>query len=297
MRAVDVTKPSWSSSSFLLYAGGFAVLAAAGWGLQVTESGYGDAAFVGWSALVLVVLELIAFAFRSRGEWIAAGTFIFAAVIAWGIFVGAVFSWWGWLADQDNAFDGFHVGNLLLALLVLADARVARWLFRFPLLVAIEASVAWYFVTDLISNGGGWSAIVTFVVGIVYLIVGSTVDRGPRRPYGFWWQLASGALIGGALLYFWHSSTGDWILIAIAGLVYVGLGARLGRSTWTVFGALGLFAAAVYFTRKWTGLDISLFTEGPQHIRDWVPPVVLAVLGFLYVALGLLVERRGVEAA
>lgn len=290
-------KPSWSSSSFLLYAGGLVVLAAAARGLQVTQDGYGDAGFAGWSALVLAVLQAIAFSFRRRGEWIAAGMFAFAAVVAWAIFLGALFSWWGWLPDQKNAFDGFHVGLLLLLLLVLVQDVVMRRLFGFPLLVAIQAFVGWYFVTDLVSNGGGWSAIVTFIVGVVYLIVGSTVDRGPRRPYGFWWQLASGLLIGGGLVYFWHASAGDWILIGIAGLVYIGLGARLGRSSWTVLGALGLLAVAAYFIRRWSGLDVGFLTEGPARLRPWVAPLVLAFLGFLYVALGLLIERRRTEAA
>jgi hypothetical protein len=294
---VGVLKPSWSSSSFLLYAGGFVVLAAAARGLQVTQDGYGDAGFVGWSALVLAVLQMFAFSFRRRGRWIAAGMFAFAAVVAWAIFLGALFSWWGWLPHPKNAFDGFHVGLLLLLLLVLMQTVVMRRLFGFPLLVAIRAGVGWYFVTDLVSNGGGWSAIVTFVVGVVYLIVGSAVDRGPRRPYGFWWHLASGLLIGGSLLYFWHSSAGDWILIGIAGLIYIGLGARLGRSSWTVLGALGLLAVAAYFIRRWSGLDIGFFTEGPAHLRTWVAPVVLAVLGFLYVVLGLLIERRRAEPA
>jgi hypothetical protein len=65
---VDVPKPTWSSASFLLYAGGFTVLAAASTGLQVAGKGYGDAGFVGWAALVLVVLALIAGLFRQRGE-------------------------------------------------------------------------------------------------------------------------------------------------------------------------------------------------------------------------------------
>jgi hypothetical protein len=291
---VGVAKPSWSSSTFLLYAGGLVVLAAAALGLQVTEHGYGDAGFVGWSALVFAVLLAIAYGFRRRGDWVAGGVFAFSSVVAWGIFIAALFSWWGWLPHEQHPFDGFHVGLLLLELLVLAQAFALRRAFGFPLLVAAQAAVGWYFVTDLVSNGGGWSAVVTFVVGVVYLIVGSTVDRGPRRPYGFWWHVASGLLIGGAMLHFWHSSAGDWILIGIAGLVYIGLGARLGRSSWTVLGALGLFLVAAYFIRRWSGLDRAFFSffGGPAHVKEWVAPVVLAVLGFLYVALGLLVGRR-----
>jgi hypothetical protein len=288
---VDVPKPTWSSGSFLLYAGGFTVLAAASSGLQVAGKGNGDAGFVGWSALVLAVLALIAGMFRRRGDWLAAGIFAFATVIAWAVFLGALFSWWGWLAHQGNPFDGFHPSVLLLVLLVLAGALAALSRFRFPLLVAVACVTAWYFVTDLVSNGGGWSAIVTAFVGVFFLVVGSTVDRGPRRPYGFWLHLAAGLAIGGGLVYFCHTSDWDFAVVAVGGLLYVALGRRLGRSSWTVIGALGLFAAAAHFTIQWSDYQFA-FLQPQSAYRTWVPPVVLAFLGFLYVALGLLAERR-----
>lgn len=292
---MEARRPRWSSASFLLYAGGLVVLAAAAWGLQATGSRAGDVAFVGWSALVLAVLVSVALAFRRRDEWLAAGVFAVAGVVAAAIFLGSVFAWWGWLGNEGGPFDGFHVGNLVLLLLVLAGARTALLLFAFPLLVGLQALVVWYLVTDLLSNGGGWSAVVTFLVGVAYLVVGSTVDRGPRRAHGFWCHLAAGLLVGGALLYFWHSTAGDWILVALGGLVFVGLGSRLGRSSWTVLGALGLALAAAYVARRWAGIELALFTEGPRQLRPWVPPVVLAALGVVYVALGLAAERRRSE--
>jgi hypothetical protein len=213
-------------------------------------------------------------------------------VIAWGVFVAALFSWWGWIADEiDSPFDGFHVGVLLHVLLVLVAALVALGRFRFPLLVAVACLTSWYFVTDFVSNGGGWSAIVTAFVGAVFLLVGSTVDRGPRRPYGFWLHLAAGLALGGALVYFCHTSDWDFVVVAVAGLLYVALGRRLARSSWTVLGALGLFAAATHFTVQWADYRV-VFLEEQSPYRTWVPPVVLAFLGFLYVALGLLAERR-----
>jgi hypothetical protein len=63
---VDVRKPRWSNSSFLLYAGLFTVLAAATAAYAYLSNKYGDAAFAGWTALMLVVLALLALVLTRR---------------------------------------------------------------------------------------------------------------------------------------------------------------------------------------------------------------------------------------
>jgi hypothetical protein len=299
MRAMDVPRPRWTSSSFLLYAGGLTVLASAVAALEYLMGSYAKAAWAGWTALVFATLLAIAEAFRRRGHWITAGVFAFAAVAAWGFLVGALESWWGWLptTEQASPFSDFHLGTMSVELLILAGAVAARRVYRFPLLVLPACVAAWLLVTDVLSNGGDWSAVVTFFVGVVFLISGSTVDRGPRRPYGFWLHVAAGLAMGGSLLYFWHSSDAEWALVSVAGLVYVGLAARLGRSSWAVLGALGLAAAASHFAIEWTRTPVPFFEGGinPVEARGWVPPLVFAFVGFLYVALGLLVAQRRPE--
>jgi hypothetical protein len=61
-----------------------------------------------------------------------------------------------------------------------------------------------------------------------------------------------------------------------------------------VIGAVGLLAAAIHFTVDWWHRSIPFFGFGETTgaPRAWVPPVVLAVLGFVYVALGAAVSRR-----
>jgi hypothetical protein len=56
-----------------------------------------------------------------------------------------------------------------------------------------------------------------------------------------------------------------------------------------VIGAAGLFGAAVHFSIDWTTGSFTFFM-GPTKL--WIPIVVAAVLGFLYVVLGLLAGRR-----
>ena len=61
----------------------------------------------------------------------------------------------------------------------LIAALVARQIFRFPLLMLIVVGLTWFFVTDLISGGGDWTAVVTFVIGLVVPGLGA---GGRQRP-------------------------------------------------------------------------------------------------------------------
>jgi hypothetical protein len=242
---------------------------------------------------------VLAVGLRRSARPVAAGLFAFSAVVAFGVFVGAVETWLGWLDDTDDAlFGGFDAALLVLALLTAGAAAVAVRTFRFPLLVAILALTLWYFVTDLVSNGGDWSAAVSMIVGVVLLVVGIVLDGGPLRPYGFWVHVAAGLLIGGGLLYFSHESDGDWLVIGIAGLVFIAVAARLARSSWAVLGAFGLLQTTTHFADKWgSGADffpflfpLSFFFAEDLDSGDdryWVAPLLYAALGLAFVTIGL----------
>jgi hypothetical protein len=294
---VDARKPVWTSSSFLVYAGGLTVLAAAVGALGYLSGSYGRGALAGWAFLVLAVLYVIAHAFRVRGRWLTSGIFAFASVVAWGFFVGALWIWFGWLSPHDFAslpFRGFKLGRLSLEALVLLAAFDDRRRFRFPFITSIIVFVGWLFVTDLVSGGGSWSAVVTLVVGLAYLGAGSASDR----PSAFWLHLGAGVLIGGSLLYWFHAGDFRWALIAVASLLYVGNAHRTGRSSWAVLGALGLLAASTHFASEWShapAVPLATLQTG-EAPRDWVPPLVFAFTGFLLVVLGLAVARRGSPA-
>jgi hypothetical protein len=285
---VDVLKPRWTSASFLLYLGAFTVLAAAVAAYAYLSTQYGDGAFVGWTALMLLPLAALGVVLARGGAWVAGGLFAWLTVVAVGSFVGAVFTWWGWHTAGATPFGGWHWSSWALSMIVVGTAATLLAATRFPLLVVPIVVLAWYVVTDFVSGGGSWSAVVTLVVGLVYLGVGRLVNR----VHGFWLEAVSGTLVGGALLYWWHSSTTDFALLAAAGVGFVWLGVLISRSSWAVLGALGLIAAAVHFAIDWTTGDLSFFT-GPTRV--WVPIVVAAVLGFLFVALGLLAARRRAE--
>ena len=285
---MEVRKPFWTEWSFLLYAGALTVLGAALAALSYLSDHYGKGAYVLWSLLPLAVLVAVARVFRSRGEWIAAGLFAVAATAMWVAFLAALETWWGWVPrDQQAPFDGWHWGLWLLFLLVIGASGAALRVYRFPLLMVFPLFSAYYLVTDVLSGGGSWSAVLTLAIGLVYLAIGVNVDRGPRRPYGFWLHLTAGLLIGGALFYWWHSSEADFALLATAGVVFVGISARTQRSSWAALGVAGFLVSTVHWVSDWTSV-FSIFTP----TRDWVPPLVYGVVGFFFVLLGLLVERR-----
>ncbi len=287
---MNVRKPNWTSSSFLLYFGGLTVLSAAGSSLAYLATQYGKGALTAWALLPLAVLLAVALMLRRRGEWIAAGVFAVGAVGMWVAFIGILFTWWGWNSNtnSNNAFEGWNWTLWLLLLLVIAAAAVALRTFRFPLLVVYVLWSVYLLVTDVISSGGNWSAVVTLLFGFVYLFVGLSVDRGPRNPYGFWWHLTAGLLIGGALLYWWHSSEADWALLATASVAYILLAGITWRSSWAVLGVGGFIAAATHWTLEWVDTGFSSLASD----RSWVPLVVFAVVGFFFVLLGLYLERR-----
>jgi hypothetical protein len=289
---VGVLKPVWTTSSFLIYLGGLIVLGSALVALSYLAGQYGDFAYVCWTLLVLVVLKAIALAARRRGLWLTGGIFGFATVLAFAAFVAALWKWFGWLPtlNPTSPFQGFHLGLLTLLLLVFIAAVSSLPIYRFPLIMLIVTATWAYFVIDLISGGGTWSAVVALLTGLFYLAVGAGIDATEQRPYGFWVHLAAAVLIGGALLYWWHSGDTHWALVAFFGFLYIGVGAGTRRSVWAVLGALGFLAATEHFASSWTSGGVQLGPEVPS--RDWVPSLVFAVVGFFFVALGLAAARR-----
>jgi hypothetical protein len=298
----------WSSASFLAYLGGITILAAilALLGIQSGEHGAGG--FVFWALLLFVVLAGAAEAARIRGHFVTGGLLAISAVASLVILVGAILDWFGWLPnthDDEVFFNGFNFWLLVIELIAVVAAAVALRRFRFPLLVLVLAAAIWSLVFDLLSNGGGWAAIVSIVVGLAFLLAGIAVDDGPSRPFGFWLHVAAGLAIGGGLLWFFHDGDFDWIVIAVIGLLYIALGHRLGRSSWVVLAGWGMLQTASHFAEKWSSFsDFFLFPlfpfvalagfdgEAEHHAHEWAGPVTFAVTGLVFIAVGLWLARR-----
>ena len=165
----------------------------------------------------------------------------------------------------DAPFEGFHVSHFVIELTLLIGAMVARQIFRFPLFVLLATGSAWFFVTDVLSSGGDWSATVTLVFGLTAMLFGVTVDR----VYGFWVHVVAGLTVGGAWLWFSHSSDADWILIGLASLVFVSIASGLGRSSYAVLGAFGLLLVTTHFVVKWFVTPFIPFFGDSESGRVW----------------------------
>jgi hypothetical protein len=288
LTGVKVVRAGWTSSSFLVYTGALLALVAAFAWQGVISADHSQGAFAGWSVLFYAVAEALALAFLARGRKLVAGLAAFVGVGLFAVMVGAFFDWFGWLDTGDGPFSGFHWGLLGLELLTLVAAFGAIRVFHFPFIVAIAAGLGWLFVTDLLSSGGNWSAVVTLLVGIALFFVGLGLD-GDSRPYGFWVHVVAGLTTGGALLYWWHSGDGEWALIIVTALVFIAVGAAARRSSYAVLGVVGLVLATGHYS---FGETFGIFRGDVGRPTTWAAPVAYLCLGLFLVVIGMLLHRR-----
>jgi hypothetical protein len=298
----------WSGASFLAYLGGLTIFFATGSLLGVLANDHGAAGFALLSLFVLAVSLVLAFTAKWNGHPVTAGLLALTTVLSVVVFVGSLLARFGWLDDPDLGFHGFHLALLVLELVAVIASAFALAIFRFPLLVLFLAGSAWYFGTDLISGGGDWTAIVPIAIGLLLLAVSLGIDASESRPYGFWLHVVAGLTIGGGLLWFFHDGTLDWIVVGLAGLLYIALGDAMTRSSWIVLGAWGFLQSAEFFADKWSNLGENFFflfpltyifpfglafeAEPEGHAHQWVGALVFVVTGLFFIVLALYIARR-----
>jgi hypothetical protein len=296
---VDVReiKPTWTSSTFLVYTGGLTVLIGGAIGALVYLSTQypGKGSIAAWTLLILVGLYAIAVAFLRRGFPIAAGIFAFSSVIAWAVLVGVLLSWMHFTRGSFNkSASQWSWARLLFELLILVAALVDLRLFRFPLIASISAVVGWVFVIDLFNGGRNFTLALTLLVGLAYFLGGSIGDK----PSAYWRHLMGGLLVGVPILVWCHTSTFEFAVVAFMALVYVAVGHATRRSSWAFLGTIGFFIVAVHFlVGSPTGIAANAANGRPPSISAWSFPLGFALLGFWLVLLGLLGRRLKDPAA
>jgi hypothetical protein len=303
---VSAIRVPWSSASFLVYLGGLTLFAALASLLAAQADDYGSGGFVGWALLVFLATESCALLLLVNGRRVTAGLLALSAVAAWVVFLGALLDWFGWLAHTDSPFAGFHVSHLFLELSLVFAAAAALAVFRFPLLVFPLAAGTWFFVTDLLSGGGDWSAVLSILAGLMLLSWAVAVDRGSTRPFAFWLHVVAGLTIGGGLLWLFHDGDWDWILIGVVALLYIWIGDRLVRSSWIVLGAWALLQTTAHFAAKWSAEALGAFfylfpfllvdafgnTSFGRETHPWAAALSFAGIAVVFILIGLLLARR-----
>jgi hypothetical protein len=300
-------KPIWTSATFLVYTGGLTVLLGGLAALGYLSGNYGEGAKAGWALLILVILYGIAHALRVRERPIAAGIFAFTSVIAWGAFIVFLFRWWGW-DGVDASINHWSWSRTLAILLILAAAWYDRRRFNFPFIRLISAVLGWVFIIDLLPAGGNKTAVFTLIVGLAYLLAGTIQNE----PSAFWLHLVGGLLIGGSILFWAHTSDGDYAVVAIVAFLFVILAYATKRSSWAVLGTIGFYIATIhYIVGSPTALAEGFFglgggesciatpagetctsTGSVGSVSPWSPALAFGLLGFFLVLLGLLGRRR-----
>jgi hypothetical protein len=293
---VAVHRAPWMTGSFLAYTGALTALVAAVAWLGVISDDHGQGTFAGWSVLFWALAEVLAFALLGRGHRVLAGLFGVVGLGLFALMIGAFFSWFGWL-PHDKPLGGFHIGILALQLIVLIAASMGLGIFRFPLFALVVAGLGWYFVTDLVSSGGNWSAWVTLFVGLFLFVMGLANDGGDTRPYGFWVHVVAGLTIGGALLYWWHSSDFQWALIIVVGLVFMAVGATIRRSSYAVLGTIGLVAATSHYAlgSGTSVIQVAGLRAETTTPASWAGPVAFLCLGLFLALVGMVLWRRDAD--
>jgi hypothetical protein len=291
-------RPAWSSTSFLLYTGAFAVAGSLGILLATLGEMHGSIALVGWSALFLALLLASAVAARHRAQHVLAGLSAFVAVGSFGVLLGSLLDAIG-LADDVDPFDrDFELAPLLIEAAVLVAALAAARAFRLPLLVLAASAAKVVLVLDTtagIFGLGGWVATAALLLGLAELGIALALEGGDRRSWAFWKHVSAALLIGGAAIWFLDGGDVGWVLIGLAALGYVALARSFGRSVWAVMGAVGLFLATTHFVDESYALVSAIPFYFPSEegggIELWQTALVYTALGVVYALLGLVLRQ------
>ena len=177
-----------------------------GAGSRTSPTRHGDAAYAGWALLVFALLAAVGTGSSRTAAPDHCRCLRVRRRVAFVAFVGALFTWFGWLGhDRPPAFTRLPRRAARLELLCArGDRRRAP---RLPLPAARAARrPARVAVRHRPALGRRrLVGVVTLFVGLVFLAWSrSRLDAGPRRPYGFWLHVGAGLLDRRQPPGFWH---------------------------------------------------------------------------------------------
>ena len=285
----DAVRPIWSSSSALVYSGGFVALFAATALIGIAGEEGGNWAALGAAVLAAAVSFALAELLARAERAIAAGV---AATFAVLFAVGAL----GVLLDLVGAFDltleDYQPASLLLEAAVIGGALLALRRYRAPLLVLPAAVTFWIAIADLgsLTSWGDAEELISLGAGAILAAAGLVLDRAGRQPYAFWLHTVGALAIGGALV----ALAGDsgWLLVGAIALAFIVGGYAFQRSSYTVLGAIGILIATTLFAVDPLGLVGGFFPFGAappdsDSLEGWQIALSYLFAGMLLAGIGV----------
>jgi len=181
------------------------------------------------------------------------------------------------LDEFSGAVFGIGLATVAAALVAFAATR-----FAFALALVVGAGLSTVqLLTPAWGTGADDPAVSGIVSGAAAVVVGLLLDAGGRRRLAFWFYVGGYFAVGASIVYYIvdgigsGGSGGAWLaLLLIGGVVLLGA-AFLRRSTWAVYGALGVYAALYHYLAAddWVwylllGVSLAIFVAGIAVARS-----------------------------
>ena len=278
--------------SFLWQFGAVVGIGTVAWIAGDGLSRHGNATVLAVAVSFAVVFGALAAILLRTGWRAPAGVLATVAVAAVPLLVYSLQNALGlWEPSAPDSFLAFHEqvhGTwVTMEITTIGAGLVALALVRAPLVLAPVCFVAWYFAMDLAPAVFGrdvtdderaWTSIG---IGLVLLAAGLVLDARGLRRHAFWPHVFGFLALLGAICWLtWeHNTVATWTIVTVVSLVALFAGLPLGRSTFVVFGSLGLLTTLCYWTQK-------AFWESTAF------PFALALVALAFVGLGILWAAR-----
>jgi hypothetical protein len=291
--AAEREQRRFDTPNFLFYFGAIVAIAATGFfvGLGWERRG---AAFMFIASSAFLLAYAAAGFLLLRFDWFTpGGLFAAIAVSVVPLVVYAFQKWVGWWPeDQPAAFESFH-GEILaswvvMELITIVIGIAVLVLVGFPLILAPVAWAVWYLSMDLAPLFFGSNvtdderAGVSIAVAILMIGAGLALDARGLRRIAFWSHFFGLLTLLGTLCWLTieHYDRMTWSIVTVVSFLAAFTSVPLQRTTYVVFGGLGLLATTCYWVYE-------VFED------SLVFPFAVAVGGVAFIAVGMVVRVYG----
>ena len=280
------------------YLGAMLMISACAWFLGDKWQKLGSPGILVTVAIYMLVAGRLGFWLRGKGYAVGGGLLVTVAVCLVPLLTYSIEDLTGlWPGERPGAYKEYypwvHGSWIIMELATIVAALLAlRWV-RFAFLTAPIAFSCWFFSMDIASLILGKSDLhwderkwISVIVGLVTMAVGYGLDRTLHKPgeprsedFAFWCYLFGLLAFWGGLTAMNSDSEVGKFVYCLINLGLIGLAVYLRRSTFLVFGAVGVH---VYLGH----LAYRVFRD------SFLFPFALALLGLSLILVTVWVQKR-----